>query len=519
MAMGHEASTTARRATVDLRAAVAGLVVLAAVALPPSSAFGATRVLSPVRLSGVSPFPAGCATKEGIKDLSTVQYGSEVEPTLAVDPSDPRTVVAAYQQDRIKTGYSLGIVDSVSRDGGRTFTQRLLPGTTGCEGGKGKGSDPQVAVAKDGTVFTVTQVEDGYVMSRSADHGVTSRVLRVTTGNALLDFDDKESLLADPLRPGHLYLAWDDIQGLQPADNFLAGLAVTVRFTSTGNSGDAWSGRGTAFQPLSPVSSAGGPVIVERPGGELVVLFGTHREDESVNLPAQPDVLMAVRSSDGGKTFTAPTPVAMVPPNSSDITDPGTGKCFRTGGDCPGNHLADGLAATVEPNGTIDAIWQQGESATSGDIMLTRSTDGGKNWSAPRAAVHSATQVFLPQIAVGPRGNVGISYDAARPYTKGDAAFNADAFLATAEDSGKTFTPVRLAGPFDLRQAPESTTESVGHFLGDYNGLVAFPDGFGVDYAASAPMAKQDASDVFFSRVVLNDKPRHHRKRPGRRKK
>jgi hypothetical protein len=515
MASTRLASLALRPAAV----AVTGLIVLAAVVLPTPSAFGATRVLPPVRLSGASPFPAGCATKAGIKDLSTVQLGSEVEPTLAVDPSDPRTVVAAYQQDRIKTGSSLGIVDSVSRDGGRTFTQRLLPGTSGCQGGIGKGTDPQVSIAKDGTVYTITQVADGYVMSRSHDHGDTSKVLRVTTGNTLINFDDKESLLADPFRPGHLYLAWDDIQGVQPADNFLAGLAETVRFTSTSNGGDTWSGRGTAYQPVAPAYSAGGPVIVERPGGELVVLFGTHRNDDAVNLPAQSDVLMAVRSSNGGKTFTAPTPVATVPPASSDVIDPGTGKCIRTGGDCPGNHLADGLAAAVEPDGTIDAIWQQNKRATSGDIMLSRSSDGGVHWSAPRVAVHSATQVFLPEVAVGPNGTVGISYDAARPYAKGDTAFNADAFLATATDGSKPFTPVRLAGPFDLRKAPESTTEAVGHFLGDYNGLVAFPDGFGVDYAASAPMAQQGASDVFFSRVILNYKPPRHRKRHGRRRK
>jgi hypothetical protein len=72
-----------------------------------------------------------------------------------------------------------------------------------------------------------------------------------------------------------------------------------------------------------------------------------------------------------------------------------------------------------------------------------------------------------------------------------------------------------------MRSAPASTTESVGPFLGDYNGVVAFPDGFGVDFAASAPMAVQGASDVFFSRAILDPSsrhPRHRGHRPRRRR-
>jgi hypothetical protein len=33
--------------------------------------------------------------------------------------------------------------------------------------------------------------------------------------------------------------------------------------------------------------------------------------------------------------------------------------------------------------------------------------------------------------------------------------------------------------------------------------MIAFPDGFGVDFAASAPMALHGLSDVFFSRALL----------------
>jgi hypothetical protein len=109
-------------------------------------------------------------------------------------------------------------------------------------------------------------------------------------------------------------------------------------------------------------------------------------------------------------------------------------------------------------------------------------------------------------------GTIGVSYDRLRP-DAGGPALNTDVWLQVSRDQGLTFpVSVRLAGPFDMRQAPQSETENVGRFLGDYQGMVAFPDGFGVDFAASAPMAVSGASDVFFSRaIVAGGSRRHHR--------
>jgi hypothetical protein len=62
---------------------------------------------------------------------------SEVEPTLAVDPRRPRRLVAAWQQDRfVAPGGARSNVTARSRDGGRHWRRRLVPGVSRCTGGR-----------------------------------------------------------------------------------------------------------------------------------------------------------------------------------------------------------------------------------------------------------------------------------------------------------------------------------------------------------------------------------------------
>ena len=482
--------------------------VLAGGALAPGAG-AAIRVLAPVRISGASPFPPACAARAGI-GIGSVQFGAEVEPSLALDPLDPRVIVAEYQQDRITTGSSLGDVVSVSRDGGRSFRQQLLPGTSACEGGAGLGTDPVLTIGPDGVAYASSQLGNGYTVSRSSDLGRSWQTgwATHTPGAPLLGFDDKDSMIADPARPGRVYLAWDAFFGLQGV-GFLGGLVTTMSVVASADGARSWGGRRAAYQPLSPIYSEAGPQLVVAPRGELVLLFGVHQNQDAIGLPDLAGELVAIRSYDAGRSWSAPVAIASVPPRGSEVNDPGTGACIRTLGDCPGNHISDGLAAAAEPGGAIDAIWQQDESPHSGVIMLSRSIDGGVHWSAPRAIVHRDTQAFLPAIAVAPSGRIGVSYDAFRHYQAGDRVLNTDIWMTTSSDHGRSFrVQTRLAGPFDFRRAPVSATESVGRFLGDYQGMVAFADGFGVDFAASAPMARQGASDVFFSRMVIGSKRR-----------
>jgi hypothetical protein len=501
-------------------------------ALAATAAAGAIRIraLAPVRISGASPFPAACGSAAHTAP-SNIQRGAEVEPSLAIDPLDPTYVVAAYQQDRLKVGNSLGNVVSVSTNGGHTFHQRLLTGTTACEGGTpvtdqtpvSVGTDPEAAIGPDGIAYVSTQRDDGYVVSFSTDRGrewqthVASATPLWLRGTAipLLYFDDKDSLAADPRRPGRVYLVWDQFTGLQPATILpapvadLADVIEQVAFVGSTSGARAWSARSIPYFGIPIPYAQDFPALVALPDGELVLLVSVVNDVYALGVQAQPVRVFALRSFNGGASWSSPVLVANVPPNRSGVHDPGTGACIRTGGDCNGSG-EPGIVAAAGADGSVDVVWQQELSNTSGGIMLSRSADGGAHWSQPRM-VTKGTQEFLPEVAVMPNGTIGVSYDSFRPYARGAGHLYTDVWLAASQDRGRTFSrPVRLAGPFDFRQAPQSITENVGRFLGDYQGMVAFRDGFGVDFAASAPMARFGLSDVFFSRAVLG--PARHRR-------
>jgi hypothetical protein len=480
---------------------------------------GAVRVLGPVRISGASPFAPDCAKSSGYVSASSVQSGAEAEPSLAVNPADSRVIVAAYQEDRLKPGAALSNVASVSRDGGHTFKQMLLPGTSICSGGQsGFATDPVATFGPDGTAYVSSQLISGYAVSRwTAGQAAWQTSMATTTplastpgppGTGPSDpffFDDKDTLVADQVRSGHVYLGWDVYSGPRPAG--VSGVTETVNLVASSDGGQAWSTPQAPAFGIPAADAQDWPQLVSLPNGALVLMFATQRRDSSIGLPDAPVQLFAVRSDDGGQTWSAPAPIAQVSPATAGVRDPGSGECVRTGGACEEGGFSMGFTAAAGPDGSVDAVWQQDESPTSGSIMRVRSTDGGLHWSQPTAAVRSPTQVFLPAVAVMADGTIGLSYDAFRHYSPGSPKLDTDVWLAISHDNGKSFADTaHLAGPFDMRTAPESTAESVGRFLGDYQGLVAFPDGFGADFAASAPLAQHGTSDIFFARAFLTQK-------------
>ncbi len=72
-----------------------------------------------VRVSQATPFSNGCLALQAGTRLYT---DAEVEPHLAIDPSNPNHLVAAWQQDRLSDGGARGLATAVSVDGGSSWT-------------------------------------------------------------------------------------------------------------------------------------------------------------------------------------------------------------------------------------------------------------------------------------------------------------------------------------------------------------------------------------------------------------
>src|SRR6266542_1169653 len=128
--------------------------------------------------NGVSPF-ASCNISGFLIPGETNFVNTELEPWVAVNPTDSSNIIGVYQQDRYTFGGARGLGAAVTHNGGATWSSTYPPFTT-CAGGTEtnggdfqRASDPWVTFSPNG---------DAYFISLSLTFvGPTS-----TTGTAVL---------------------------------------------------------------------------------------------------------------------------------------------------------------------------------------------------------------------------------------------------------------------------------------------------------------------------------------------
>jgi hypothetical protein len=108
------------------------------------------------------------------------------------------------------------------------------------------------------------------------------------------------------------------------------------------------------------------------------------------------------------------------------------------------NGALEGFAATVAPDSTVYAVWSSGEG-----IVLTTSRDGGRTFSRPRVIIHTAPIMFAVQTLERANGFPQIALDpkSGRLYVTWSDYRNGDLdiFCSASSDNGKTWRdPVRV---------------------------------------------------------------------------
>jgi Ca2+-binding RTX toxin-like protein len=310
------------------------------------------------------------------------QHATEVEPDSFAFGS---TVVSVFQMGRVSTGGAEVIGFSTSRDGGATWASGRLPGVTRSSPQPGvaeRASDPAVAYdAVHGVWLSVTlgiapAVSSFFLYAnRSADGLSWSAPVAAVTAPA--DELDKEWVTCDngaasPFK-GHCYISYLSVP---------SGL---IRTTTSIDGGLTWSTPVTSSPPPASEFDANGAQPVTLPDGTLVVVY-TSFADPRFNNRSQ---VVAVRSTDGGATFSAPARVG-----SFMLSTVPSVRTFAL------------PSVEVDGSGRIYAAWEGCLAVGPCDtarILLSSSPDG-VTWSAPVAVTPASTtsQHFLPGLGADP---------------------------------------------------------------------------------------------------------------------
>jgi hypothetical protein len=133
-----------------------------------------------------------------------------------------------------------------------------------------------------------------------------------------------------------------------------------------------------------------------------------------------------------------------------------------------------------------------------GDIVLSRSTDGGITWSPPRAVSPTPKDFkglgrdqFIPSIAVDRDGTIAVCYYDRRNDPKNNAF---DRYCSISQDQGQSF--------HDVRQSPKSwmfaeNWDRIGFWLGDYDTVVAPSFDGGDGFFGAFGVSGDDVTGIF----------------------
>ncbi len=448
-----------------------------------------------VRVSLATPVAVGCS---GGHTGGTINIDAEVETFVAVSPLNANHLIGTWQQDRASDGGARALMSAVSLDGGRSWERTLQPmsrcggALPGSAGDHARATDPWVDIGPDGTVymmglaFTGGALSAGSVsemlVSRSTDGGRSWGPPLSLQRDGQAFFNDKNSLTADATDGRFVYAIWDRLDA--------AGRGPTLMARSS-NAGLTWEATRTIYTP----TVANG--ISQTIGNRIVVITEGPDRGTLVNLFVQIDTvgsvststLRVIRSADKGLSWGAP--IVIAESRAVGTRDPDTGAPIRDGALVPSIATGSG--------GAIWVAWQ--DARFSGGlrdaIALSRSTDGGRSWSAP-VAVNKDVSVpaFIPALQVRADGLVGLLHFDMRSNTPSTTTLPADLWLLSSRD-GINWTETPVARNFDLNLAPRV---NAGLFLGDYQGLVSSGTTF-IPFVALPGSSAANSSDVFAMRL------------------
>jgi hypothetical protein len=375
---------------------------------------------------------------------TTSFHHAEVQPASFAAGS---TVVTAFQAGRFPDGGSSNIGWATSTDGGSTWKNGFLPGTTiyaKPAGPYNAVSDEAVSFdAKHGVWQIIMDGLDSYysgvavVVSRSTDGGLTWG-LPVTVSAGTNDQDRDKTWIACDNHPGspyygNCYAEWDDM-----GHNQQLHMAVSK------DGGASW----TQSTVPSALAVIGGQPVVQ-PSGKVVMPI------------QQGSKIVSFASTNGGTSYTGPTTIATLTWHAE-----------------AGNFRSSPLTtAGTDSTGKVYVAWEDCRfiaSCTANDIVYSSSSNG-TTWSAvtriPTDSTTSGVDHFLPGLAVdrntsGTTTKLALTYYYYPTSNCTESTCQLDVGFVRSSNAGATWTAkTQLAGPMTMSRLPDT---SRGYMIGDF---------------------------------------------------
>ncbi len=421
-----------------------------------------------VSAQAVAPLPL--APGAAVTTLSP-QPGTWSEPSVAVNPLNPKQVVAVFQYVA-QAGYS--------NDAGKTWklATGVAPSNYRMSGDVSTAFDDKghalicfIAFDKLGTTnyWGHGATRNGIYVRRSLDGGsswepdLRTVVAQPTTPG--VPFEDKPYLVADvgersPYK-GNLYVGWTRWTLTDSR----------MLFARSTDDGVTWS------NPLEISQVRGLP---RDDNGALEGFDGAVGPDGTLYAVwAVTDRIVFTESHDGGKTFSKTRDIVTTAPTMFDLA---------------GMERANGFPQiAIDPRGgaqggPIYVTWSDYRNGDI-DVFAIVSKDHGRTWSAPARVnddpIHDGADQFFQWLAVDPvSGAVNVAfYD-----RRGDAEDKKQIVaLARSIDGGKTFSNCAwIQTPFD----------PTGVFMGDYIGLAAWGGRVYGAWAVKSGTEKQTSVEI-----------------------
>jgi hypothetical protein len=372
------------------------------------------------------------------------------EPSVKFNAKYPNRVVAAWRDFRTGVNPAVRRIGySYSTNEGITWSEsNLIP----IDPNHPTSSDPVVVSDTAGNFYiaTISITSTGnldIVIFKSTDGGVTFPLFYMAQGGAP-NLEDKEWMVCD-LTKGNspyknsLYISWT---------RFVNGVTSNIFLTKSTNSGVNWS----APVQISTSSNVQGSVPYIGPNGEINVVW--------VRYSVNDFIVNYSKSTDGGTNFTTPIIISQgtapdIPISSSGISFPSIA-CDVSGG---------------QRNGWLYTAFCDSRNGDP-DIFLSRSTNGGDNWSSPirvnNDALGNGKLQCWSWITVNDSGKIAILFYDSRNTTNNTVV---EAWLARSNDGGQTFINEKISSIPSPTGEPNSDVRYGDYINLDYSGNRIIP--------------------------------------------